>query len=41
MPIKYIPYTPNTIEDQTILDNITHYQHYWVSVEKSIEVTTT
>mgnify|MGYP004417270559 FL=1 len=26
MPIKYIPYTPNTIEGQAILDNITRTQ---------------
>jgi hypothetical protein len=26
MPIKYIPYFPNTIEGQAILDNITRMQ---------------
>ena len=26
MPVKYIPYTPNTVEGQAILDNITRTQ---------------
>ena len=26
MPIKYIPYTPNTVEGQAVLDNITRTQ---------------
>ena len=26
MPVKYIPYTPNTVEGQAILDNMTRTQ---------------
>ena len=26
MPVKYIPYTPNTVEGQAVLDNITRTQ---------------
>ena len=26
MPIKYIPYSPNTVEGQAVLDNITRTQ---------------